>query len=120
MKPDYAVREGKTPGKRVLVTYATRMGSTTGIAEAIGRTLAAQGVAVDVRAMQEVHDLTPYSAVVAGSAIQAGCWLPEAMQFMEAHREELLSGFPPAQSAEALLPTDCASNAGARRRAASR
>ncbi len=89
MKPDYAVREGKTPGKRVLVTYATRMGSTTGIAEAIGRTLAAQGVAVDVRAMQEVHDLTPYSAVVAGSAIQAGCWLPEAMQFMEAHREEL-------------------------------
>lgn len=89
MKPTYTERQENDCGKRALVAYATRMGSTTGIAEAIGRTLAAQGVRVDVRAIQDVDDLKPYSAVVLGSAIQAGCWLPEAMQFVEGHRAEL-------------------------------
>ena len=39
--------------------------------------------------MQDVKDLAPYAAVVAGSAIQGAKWLPEAMQFMQAHRSEL-------------------------------
>ena len=39
--------------------------------------------------MPEVEDLTPYGAVVAGSAIQGGEWLPEAIQFMQTHRAEL-------------------------------
>ena len=74
---------------RILVAYATGTGSTAGVAEAIGKTLAEHGAQVDVRLMSEVTDLTPYSAVVAGSAIQGGQWLPEAMQFMRAHRAEL-------------------------------
>ena len=36
--------------------------------------------------MTEVTDLSPYRAVVAGSAIHGGKWLPEAMQFMQANR----------------------------------
>lgn len=75
--------------KRILVTYATRTGWTVGVAEAIGRALTEGGAQVDVLAMQEVADLTPYRAVVAGSAIQAGQWLPEAMQFIKAHQAEL-------------------------------
>ena len=39
--------------------------------------------------MQDVTDLTPYRAVVAGSAIQAAQWLPEAMQFMHIHQAAL-------------------------------
>ena len=39
--------------------------------------------------MQEIKDLTPYQAVVAGSAIQNKQWLPEAMQFLQAHQSEL-------------------------------
>ena len=74
---------------RILVTYASRAGSTAGVAEVIGRTLADEGALVDVLPMREVRDLSPYRAVVAGSAIQAGKWLPEAMQFMETHRAEL-------------------------------
>lgn len=74
---------------KVLVTYASRAGATAGVAEAIGRTLAANGVQADVRPMQEVKDLTPYDAVVAGSAIQRRQWLPEAMQFMQANRVAL-------------------------------
>ena len=74
---------------RILVTYASRSGSTRGIAEAIGATLAESGLQVDVMPMQEVEDLSPYRAVVVGSAIQAAQWLPEAMQFVRDHQSEL-------------------------------
>jgi menaquinone-dependent protoporphyrinogen oxidase len=74
---------------KILVAYASRAGSTAGVAEAIGKTLAENGLEVEVRPMQDVTDLTPYRAVVAGSAIQGGRWLPEAMQFMQTHRAAL-------------------------------
>ena len=73
----------------VLVTYASRTGTTTGVAEAIGRTLTEAGAHVDVRRLQDVADLTPYGAVVVGSAIQGAAWLPEAVTFMQAHQAEL-------------------------------
>jgi menaquinone-dependent protoporphyrinogen oxidase len=74
---------------RILVTYASQTGSTVGVAEAIGRTLAEGGAQVDVLPMQDVTDLTPYQSVIAGSAIQNKQWLPEAMQFVREHRAEL-------------------------------
>ncbi len=74
---------------KILVTYATRTGSTAGVAEAIGRTLTESGAEVDVRPMAEVTDLAPYRAVVAGSAIRAAAWLPEAMAFLRTHRAAL-------------------------------
>jgi menaquinone-dependent protoporphyrinogen oxidase len=74
---------------RILVTYASRAGATAGVAEAIGQTLIDGGASVDVRPVQEVHDLGPYSAVVVGSAIQGGAWLPEAVQFLQTHRAAL-------------------------------
>lgn len=73
----------------ILVTYATCTGSTAGVAEAIGRTLMEKGLTVEVLPMQAVGDLSAYAAVVAGSAIQNKQWLPEAMQFVRAHRAEL-------------------------------
>ena len=76
---------------RILVTYASRTGSTAGIAEAIGKSLYEGGAEVDVLAMENVKDLASYQAVVAGSAIQAAQWLPEAMQFIQAHRAALKS-----------------------------
>jgi menaquinone-dependent protoporphyrinogen oxidase len=74
---------------KILVTYASRFGSTTGVAEAIGKTLADSGALVEIFPMREVKDLSPYQAVIAGSAINAGAWLPEAMQFMQTYQVEL-------------------------------
>ncbi len=74
---------------KILVTYSTFTGSTKGVAEAIGKTLSDLGESVDVIQMSMVTDLSPYKAVVAGSAIQAGKWLPEAMTFIELRKKEL-------------------------------
>ena len=73
----------------ILVAYASRGGSTAGVAEAIGATLAASGLEVEVRPMHAVDDLAPYRAVVAGSAVQRERWLPEALRFMRRHQTEL-------------------------------
>jgi len=78
-----------TVSNKILVAYASRAGSTAGVAEAIGQTLAESGAPVDVRPIKDVQDLAPYQAVVAGSAIQGGQWLPEAMQFMQTHQATL-------------------------------
>lgn len=74
---------------RILVTYASRAGSTAEIAEAIGNTLAEGGLLVDLLPMKEVSDLSPYRAVIAGSAIRGSQWLPEALQFVQTHQAEL-------------------------------
>jgi menaquinone-dependent protoporphyrinogen oxidase len=74
---------------RVLVVYASKCGSTGEIAEAIGQVLCEAGTAVDVRQVNHVTDVSPYRAVVVGSAIRASQWLPEAVEFVEAHQDAL-------------------------------
>jgi menaquinone-dependent protoporphyrinogen oxidase len=67
----------------VLVTYASRHGATTEIAEALGRDLRSHGVDAEVRSADEVDGVEPYDAVVLGSAIYLGKWLPEATALAE-------------------------------------
>ena len=82
--------ENKAQGnEKVLVTYASRFGTTAGVAEAIANRLIELGIPADVLPMKEVTDLTPYRGVVAGSAINGGAWLPEALQFVQVHQAEL-------------------------------
>jgi menaquinone-dependent protoporphyrinogen oxidase len=80
--------------KKVLVAYATAYGSTGGVAEAIGVTLAESedggaSFAVDVRPVQSVTNLDDYSAVILGSAVHGGKWLPEAVAFLKANQARL-------------------------------
>jgi len=75
--------------EKILVTYSTRTGSTKGVSECIGKTLSELGENVDVLPMQEILDLSQYKTVIAGSAIQAGKWLPEALDFVNTHKNDL-------------------------------
>ncbi len=59
------------------------------VAEAIGKTLSEDRAQVDVIPMQDVKDLSPYRAVIVGSAIRKTEWLPEALQFIRTHQETL-------------------------------
>lgn len=74
---------------RILVAYASQAGSTSGVADALGKQLASAGATVDVRRVSEVTDLGAYRAAVIGSAIHGGKWLPEAMSFVQANQSRL-------------------------------
>ncbi len=74
---------------RILIAYASQCGSTGGVAEAIGQVLCEAEAAVDVRLVKNVSDLSPYRAVVVGSAIHSSSWLPEVVEFVETHRDTL-------------------------------
>jgi len=73
----------------VLVAYATRGGSTRGIAERIARQLEERGRAVELTAAGDVASLSRFEAVVLGSAVYDGRWLPEAAELAERNRGSL-------------------------------
>ena len=74
---------------RVLITYASRTGTTAEVAEAIRGILEEGGAQVDVLPMQDVSNLELYQAIIAGSAIRAARWLPEAMHFIRTYQSTL-------------------------------
>jgi len=74
---------------RVLVAYATKLGSTREIAEAIGETLRRAGFDADVLPVRAVPDLEPYAAVVLGSALYAAHWQRDANRFVGRHLDAL-------------------------------
>ncbi len=81
--------KGAQPMNRILVTYATRAGSTVEVAATVAEVLSAARATVDVRPIKTVRDVSGYDAVVVGSAIRMGQWLPEAVQFVKSNRESL-------------------------------
>jgi menaquinone-dependent protoporphyrinogen oxidase len=74
----------------VLVVTASRLGSTTRIGERIAARLATNGIHAVARDAEVVGDLAPYRAVILGSGVYAGHWLPDAKQFAERHRARLV------------------------------
>lgn len=87
--PTYVFGQESSASGKILVGYATRTGSTVGVAAAIGETLAARGFAVDVKPMKDAPALDGYQAVVLGSAVNGGQWLPEAVSFVESQQQTL-------------------------------
>jgi len=87
---DFYESEGEgSMNDKVLIAYASKCGSTGEVAAAIAEELTARGKAVDVRLVQNVSTLNGYQAVIVGSAIRMGQWLPEAVEFVETHQQAL-------------------------------
>jgi len=74
---------------RVLVAYATKYGATQGIAQALADTLLQAGMRAELKPAAEVDDVSGYDAVVLGSAVYAGSWLPAAADFLKHHAANL-------------------------------
>jgi menaquinone-dependent protoporphyrinogen oxidase len=74
----------------ILVTYATKYGSTQEVAESIGATLRVRGLITAVRPAEEVDDISEYGGVVLGGGIYMGRWHPEARRFARRFADELV------------------------------
>ena len=70
----------------VLVAYASKHGSTQGIAERIAEKLQQMGKQAEARSVDEVADPVSYEAFVIGSAIYYGSWLKEATEWVRRHQ----------------------------------
>ncbi|MFC1868440.1 flavodoxin domain-containing protein [Thermodesulfobacteriota bacterium] len=87
--PESSCGLNKKTGKKVLVAYASYCGTTGNVAESIGQVLCDRGATVDVRLVENVHDLSNYEAVIIGSAVRSSSWRPEAIEFVENNRKIL-------------------------------
>jgi menaquinone-dependent protoporphyrinogen oxidase len=76
-------------GRKVLVAYASRTGSTAEVAQTIADELRKQGADVEVRLAKKVRNVRHYDAVIVGGPIRFGKWLPEAEKFVATHQEDL-------------------------------
>ena len=73
----------------VLVAYASKHGSTQGIAEHISEKLRQLGKETDVRSIDTANDIRSYEAFVIGSAIYYGSWMKEATEWVKRNQSIL-------------------------------
>ena len=74
---------------RVLVTFASKMGSTHEIAEVIGRELEVFGMQVTVAPCADNVSPEGFDGVVIGSAIYTRRWVKATTKYMKRHAHRL-------------------------------
>jgi menaquinone-dependent protoporphyrinogen oxidase len=74
---------------KVLVAYASKRGSTAEIAAAVAQTLNEAGFEVECLESGDVADVSPYDAVVLGSAVYMKRWRGDAKHFLRKHSKKL-------------------------------
>lgn len=84
---------GQAEGRRLLVTYASRFGTTGEVAEAIAGTACQQGMTADTKPIDDVADINGYDAVIIGAPIHYDNWMSEARDFVIGN-EAALSNVP--------------------------
>ena len=78
-----------TVRRRVLVTYASKMGSTQEIAEAIGHELETHGIDVVIAPCADNVSPEGFDGVIIGSAIYTRRWVKAATKYLKRHAPEL-------------------------------
>lgn len=74
---------------RVLVTVASKYGSTAEIGDAIARVLVEAGHEVYQAVPDPDASLERFDAVICGSAVYGGSWRPDAVRFLEVRADDL-------------------------------
>lgn len=77
--------------EKILVTYATKYGSTRGVAEAIAQELQTKGHCVDLAPARDVRSLDEYHAVILGSPLYIGNILGDASRFLSRFKNKLMN-----------------------------
>ena len=87
---------------RILVAYATKYGSTAGVADAVARELAGAGLEARAAELQEVASLEGYDGVVLGAPIYVG--RPLGLAPFAARHAAALAQVPVAAFATGIVP----------------
>ena len=74
---------------KVLLAYGSMHGSTADVAESVALTLCSAGMSAEVHRVEEVKRVSGYDAVIVGSAVRSGRWLPEVVDFVQSYRDVL-------------------------------
>ena len=98
----------------ILITYATKHGSTRQVAEAIAGKLNDRGLSVHVDPAVDVHDLSTYDGVVLGTALYMGRPHADARRFLKRYHKAL-SAVPVAVFAMGPLTTGTDDIAGSKK-----
>lgn len=78
----HLAREEDRPTRRILVTWGTTRGGTSGIARKIGEVLARDGFDVVVERASDVRDVGGYDAAIIGGALHMNRWHRDAHRFV--------------------------------------
>ena len=73
----------------ILIAYASKYGATREVAERIAQRLQKSGQQAEVKPVARITDLGTPEAVIVGSALYQGGWLPEATTFVRKHATAL-------------------------------
>jgi menaquinone-dependent protoporphyrinogen oxidase len=79
---------------KILVTYATKHGSTQEIAEVISETMRNNGLNVDIRMIKDVKSLEDFSFVILGAPLYMFRWHKDAHRFLSKHQRAIKNGLP--------------------------
>ncbi|HSJ84710.1 MAG TPA: flavodoxin domain-containing protein [Acidimicrobiia bacterium] len=74
---------------KVLVTTASKHGSTADIGRSIADVLTGEGIETRILAPEEVSSLDSYDAIILGSAVYAGRWMKPMRELVDRFEVEL-------------------------------
>ncbi len=95
------------PMSSVLLVYASTHGHTARIADRVARTLEAEGVEVDRRAVADARDVSPrdYDGAIVGASLHAGRHQHEIVEWVR-HHHLALADYPNAFLSVSLTAAD--------------
>jgi len=73
----------------ILIAYASKYGATQEVAERIAKRLQKTGTQVEVKPVSQIGDVGKAEAVIVGSGLYQGGWIPEATAFVRKNANAL-------------------------------